>query len=84
MAAGSLIEIMPERGAISFLKISGSKETRYNISVRQKINSDAIPGPLQEEDVTGLPPWWGDPMLKLKDRFEHYLVKILALYPGII
>ena len=68
------IEIKPERGAICFLKISGSKETRYNISVRLKIDKDSIPGPLQEEDVTGLPPWWGDPMLKLKDRFEHYFV----------
>ena len=69
------VDVVPPSGSICFLRVSGLTPTRYTINVRLRVDEDAMPGPLEEE-VSVIPPWWGDPMLTLRDRVQHYLVDL--------
>lgn len=46
--------ILPRVGT-SFLRISGTRRTRYRLSLRLEVDEALLPGPLQEQEVIPLP-----------------------------
>ncbi len=68
------VKILPPPGTTCYLRVTGAVATRYTLSVRRLVDPHNVPEPLQEE-LQVLPPWWGDPVLRIEERFGHFLVE---------
>lgn len=63
----------PPPASTCYLRVSGTKVTRYRISTRMTADPTKVPGPFEEE-LELIPKWWGDPPpVELFDPITHYL-----------
>jgi hypothetical protein len=71
------VELTPPANSTCYLKVSGATANRYTIQTALKVDRDALPPPLQEEDLDVIPEWWGDPPpLRIKELEKHFAVNV--------
>jgi hypothetical protein len=69
------VVIEPTQGS-RYLRISGASPTRYSLDVDLRVDRDAVPQNWEEIGLSPLPDWWGDPLLRVRDRVRHFVVTV--------
>jgi Subtilase family len=65
------------RAEISFIEISGTRATRYRLTLRLEVDSAHLPGPVQQQEVIPLPDL-GDPPFRIDQEMNHVLFQVDA------
>jgi hypothetical protein len=68
------LTIKPPPDKISYLKISGTKPTRYRLGFGRWVDPSMLPDEI--EDTRVLPPWWEDPRFALDDPVVHFGIDV--------
>jgi len=71
-----LVAIKPPAGTVSYLKVSGSKATRYKIGIGRWVDPAVLPPAVEQAKV--FPEWWKNPKLDVDSSINHFAIDVRA------